>query len=184
MHTIDPCTWVRVPVLNVQILDSWQFEVQVQIQDFEVPVPGKLVNLVFQFFFDETTPNCSKAPLRWWELLAFKFWPSHFRAAAVISFFMVEHDGMPRTGVSYSAGCEISKTQSFCAFPSPTLTRLFLNFCTAVEREFYKLYFPPQLVLFLPCTFVQIPSLARPCILNLGAAGSNWQICRDHLVTN
>jgi hypothetical protein len=29
MHTIGPCTWVRVPVLNVQILDSWQFEVQV-----------------------------------------------------------------------------------------------------------------------------------------------------------
>jgi hypothetical protein len=31
--------------------------------------------------------------------LAFKFWPSHFRAAAVISFFMVEHNGMPRTAV-------------------------------------------------------------------------------------
>ena len=29
IYTIGPCTWVRVPVLNVQILDSWQFEVQV-----------------------------------------------------------------------------------------------------------------------------------------------------------
>ena len=122
------------------------------------------MNLGFFIFFDGTTPNCSKAPLRWWELLAFKFWPSHFRAAAVISFFMVEHDGMPRTGVSYSAGCEISKTQSFRAFPRPTFPGLFLIFCTAGECEFSKLYFLPQFVCILLSTFVHILSLARPCI--------------------
>ena len=96
-------------------------------EDFEVQVPGNSVILVSsKKKIDETTPNCSKPPLRWWELLAFKFWPSHFRAAAVISFFMVEHDGMPRTGVSYSAGCEISETPRFCACPSPKMTGLFL----------------------------------------------------------
>jgi hypothetical protein len=78
------------------------------------------------FLLDETTPNCSKAPLRWWGLLAFKFWPSRFRAAAVISFFMFEHDGMPKTAIGYSVGYGISETQSFCACRSPKNTGLFL----------------------------------------------------------
>jgi hypothetical protein len=94
------------------------------------------VILVFFIFFNGTTPNCSKAPVRWWELLAFKFWPSHFRAAAVISFFMFEHDGMPRTAVSYSAGCEISETAHFCACPSPKNTGLFLIFVPQLNVNF------------------------------------------------
>ena len=156
---------LRVPVLNVQILDSWQFEVQVQIQDFEVPVPGKLVNLVFQFFFDETTPNCSKAPLRWWELLAFKFWPSYFRATAVFLLLMFKHDAMPRTTVSYSPGCEISETANFCACPSPKMTGLFLIYkgIPAQNHSTYG-YIVPTTLYF--------------------ESGSSWQICRDHLVTN
>jgi hypothetical protein len=118
------------------------------------------------FFFDETTPNRSKPPLRWWEMLAFKFWPSYFRATAAISFLMFEHDAMRCTAVSYmfSAGCEIYETPRFCAFPRPKVTGLFLIFCTAVECEFSKMYFLPQLVSILPSIFVQIPSLARPCI--------------------
>jgi hypothetical protein len=56
---------LRVHVLNVQIPDSWHFEVQVQIRDYEVPAQGNSVNLVFsKKTFDETTPNCSKPPLR------------------------------------------------------------------------------------------------------------------------
>jgi hypothetical protein len=119
-------------------------------------------------------------------------WPSNFglvtsepRArTAVISFLMFEHDGMPCTAVSYSARCEISETQPFCAFPSPKISGVFLIFCIVVECEFSRLYVLPQLVFILSCTFVQIRSLARPCISNLAAAGSSSQICRDHLVTN
>ena len=40
----------------------------------------------------------------------------------------------------------------------------FLTFCTAVECKFSKLYFLPQFVCILLSTFVQILSLARPCI--------------------
>ena len=54
-------------------------------------------------------PNCSKPPLRWWELLAFEFWPSYFRATAAIGFLMFDHDEMRCTAVSYSAGCDISE---------------------------------------------------------------------------
>jgi hypothetical protein len=123
-----------------------------------------LVNLVFFNLFDKTTPNCSKPPLRWWELLAFKFWPSYFTTTAAISFLMIEHDAMRCTVVSCSTGCEISKTPSFCAFLRPTFTGLFLVICTAGEYEFSKLYFLPPLVFILLSTFVHIPSLARPCI--------------------
>jgi hypothetical protein len=79
--------------------------------------------------------------------MAFKFWPSHFTTAAVIKFFMFEHDGMPRTGVSYLLGCEISETEPFCACPSPKNTGLFLIFCIAAEFEFSRLHFLPQLLL-------------------------------------
>jgi hypothetical protein len=89
---------------------------------------------------------------------------------------MFEHDGMPRTAVSYSAGCKISETPANCACPSPKITGMFLIFCTLVQGEFSRLYFLPQLVFILLCTFVQIPSLARPCISNLAAARSSWQI--------
>jgi hypothetical protein len=77
---------------------------------------------------------------------------------------MFEHDGMRCTAISYSAGCEISETPRFCVFPRPKVTGLILIFCTAGECEFSKLYFLPQLVFILPCSFVQIPSSARPCI--------------------
>jgi hypothetical protein len=77
---------------------------------------------------------------------------------------MFEHDAMRRTAVSYSARCEISETPSFCAFPRPKATWLFLIFCTVVECEFSKMYFLPQLVFILLSIFVHIPSLARPCI--------------------
>jgi hypothetical protein len=100
----------------------------------------------------------------WWELLAFKFWPSCFRAKAAISFLMSEHDGVHCTAVSYSAGCENYGTQSFCAFLRPKVTGLFLVYYTPVECEFSKLYFLPQLVFILPSTFVQILSLVRPCV--------------------
>jgi hypothetical protein len=158
--------------------------VQVWIQDFEVPAPGKLVNLVFLKRFDETTPNCSKPPPRWWELRAFKFWPSYFRATAVFISLMFEHDGMPCTAVNYSVGCEISKTHANLPSQGSKITGLCLIFFTAVEYEFSKLYFLPQLVFILLSTFVNILNLARPYISNLAAAGSSWQICRDHpLVT-
>jgi hypothetical protein len=55
---------------------------------------------------------------------------------------------MPRTGVSYSAGCEISKTQSFGAFSRPKITGLFLIFCTAAECEFPNCTFYRSLYLF------------------------------------
>ena len=87
---------------------------------------------------------------------------------------MFEHDAMPCTAVSHSAGCEISKTPANLPSRGSKVTGLFLVFCTAVECEFSKLYFLLQLVLFLLYTFVNILNLERPCILsrgNLAAAG-------------
>jgi hypothetical protein len=60
-------------------------------------------------------------------------------------------------------------------------TGLFLIFCIAVECEFFKLYFSPQLVLFVLCTFVLNFSTNTALYFE---SGSSWQICRDHLVTN
>jgi hypothetical protein len=90
---------------------------------------------------------------------------------------------MPCTAVSYSAWCEISETLANGPSRGCKINGLFLIFCTAIECEFSKLYFLLQLVFILLSTFVKILNLARPCISNLAAAGSSWQICRDHLVT-
>jgi hypothetical protein len=132
-------------------------------------------------------PKCSNTPLRWWELLAFKFWPSYFRATAPISFLTFEHDGMRFRAGSYSARGDISKTQRFRVFPRPTciFRGLFLSFCTAATCKFSKLYFPPQFFCILLSTFVQILNLARPCryrLLKNLVDGCRMQSC--HTLTS
>ena len=77
---------------------------------------------------------------------------------------MFEHDGMPCTAVNYSVGCEISKTHANLPSRGSKITGLFLIFCTAVECEFSKLYFLPQLVFILLSTFVKILNLVWPSI--------------------
>ena len=117
------------------------------------------MNLVFFIFFDETTPNCSKAPPRWWELLAFKFWPSYFRATAVFLLLMFKHDAMPRTTVSYSAGCEILKTHANLPSRGSKITGLFF---------IYK----GTTVLVQWCIYSKFSTaLYYSCISNLAAAG-------------
>jgi hypothetical protein len=81
---------------------------------------------------------------------------------------MSEHDAMPCTAVSYSAWCEISKTHAFLPSRGSKITGLFLIFWTAVEFEFSKLYFLPQLVFILLSNFVKMLNLALPCILSRG----------------
>jgi hypothetical protein len=77
---------------------------------------------------------------------------------------MVEHDGMPRTAVSYSEGCEISETQRFCACPSPKITGLFF---------IYK----GTTVLVQWCISSKFSTaLYYTCISNLAAAGGFAEI--------
>jgi hypothetical protein len=122
------------------------------------------VNLVFFYFFDETTPNCSKAPLRWWELLAFEFWSSHFRAVAVFLLLMFEHDAMSRTTVSYSAGCEILNSHANLPSRGSKIAGLFLIYNGIT-------------VLVQWCTYSKFSTaLYYNCISNLAAAGGFAEI--------
>jgi hypothetical protein len=66
----------------------------------------------------------------------------------MLSFFMFEHDGIPRTAVSYSAGCEISKTPSFCACPSPKNTGLFLIYVRQLNLNIQTVLFTAGCIVF------------------------------------
>jgi hypothetical protein len=110
------------------------------------------------------------------ELLAFKFWPIHFRATAAISFLLSEHDAMPCTAGGYSAGLDMSEPRDVSPSRGSKITGLFLLFCTAAECEFSKLYFSPQPILFLLSTFVKILNLARPCISSRGQSAAGRRI--------
>ena len=113
-------------------------------------------------------------------------WPSNFGLVTSEPtlwsvFFMFEHERMPRTAVSYSAGCEISETPSFFAGPSPKMTRLFLSFVPQLNVNFPDCTFYRSLFFFLLCTFVLNCSTNTALYFE---SGSSWQICRDYLVTN
>jgi hypothetical protein len=148
--------------------------------------------LCIRTYLDAELLETTSTLVRWWELLAFNFWPSYFRATAAISFLMFEDDAMRCTAVIVTSlvggptrtlsvtrqGARFSKKAHFCAFPRPKVIGPFLILCTAVECEFSKLYFLPHLVSISPSSFVQILSLARPCISSreqqLGNLADAW----------
>ena len=131
------------------------------VRHAEVLVPGNLVNLVFPNFLMK---QCQIAR-------------NHLYAGGSClpsNFGLVTSEPRLRSvfscSITMKCAARLLATRqgvifpNFRAFPRPTFSGLFLIFCTAGECGFSKLYLLPQLVFILLSTFVQVLSLARPCI--------------------